>query len=213
MKYIITESHFGQLKNHIQNLIDSELDNLREESMEWGLGEMDELNEINSVDDFVNELLNPDSNKFKSTAEITKILNQPENKAKFAAYTSNDILDNAYSLAARGSFISTNNQFIGKDGVKLATLIQNALNKGSIDQAEASFMAREIKDYLDMKQGKYNPITNEYARGALNLVNFLSTITSLPLAAISSTVEFAQIYRNLNRPQAANFFLNNNQQG
>jgi len=159
-------------------------------------------NEINSVDDFVNELLNPDSNKFKSTAEITKILNQPENKAKFAAYTSNDILDNAYSLAARGSFISTNNQFIGKDGIKLATLIQNALNKGSIDQAEASFMAREIKDYLDMKQGKYNPITNEYARGALNLVNFLSTITSLPLAAISSTVEFSQVYRNLNTKQS-----------
>ena len=49
MKYIITESHFGQLKNHIQNLIDSELDNLREESMEWGLGEMDEYEEISSV--------------------------------------------------------------------------------------------------------------------------------------------------------------------
>ena len=159
-------------------------------------------NEINSVDDFVDELLNPDSSKFKSTAEITKILNNPENKAKFAAYTSNDILDNAYSLAARGSFISTNNQFIGKDGIKLATLIQNALNNGSIDQAEASFMAREIKDYLDMKQGKYNPITNEYARGALNLVNFLSTITSLPLAAISSTVEFSQVYRNLNTKQS-----------
>jgi hypothetical protein len=49
MKYIITESHFGQLKNHIQNLIDSELDNLREESMEWGLGEMDEYEEISSI--------------------------------------------------------------------------------------------------------------------------------------------------------------------
>jgi endonuclease YncB( thermonuclease family) len=159
-------------------------------------------NEINSVDDFVDELLNPEASKFKSKAEIEKILNSPENKGKFSAYTSNDVLDNAYSLAARGSFISTNKEFIGKDGIKLATLIQNALNKGSITQEEASFMAREIKDYLDMKQGNYHPITNEYARGALNLVNFLSTITSLPLAAISSTVEFAQVYRNLNTKQS-----------
>jgi hypothetical protein len=49
MKYLITESHFGQLKNHIQNLIDSELDNLHEESMNWGLGEMDEYEELSSV--------------------------------------------------------------------------------------------------------------------------------------------------------------------
>jgi len=49
MKYLITENHFGQLTKHIQNLIDSELDNLREESMNWGLGEMDEFEELSSV--------------------------------------------------------------------------------------------------------------------------------------------------------------------
>lgn len=49
MRYIISESHIEQLKVHIQNLIDSELDNLREESMEWGLGEMDEYEELSSV--------------------------------------------------------------------------------------------------------------------------------------------------------------------
>ena len=31
-------------------MIDSELDNIREESQEWGLGEMDELDEIDSID-------------------------------------------------------------------------------------------------------------------------------------------------------------------
>ena len=49
MKYLITENHLGQLKNHIQNLIDFELDNLREESMYWGLGDMDEYEELSSV--------------------------------------------------------------------------------------------------------------------------------------------------------------------
>lgn len=49
MRYLVSESHIKQLEPHVQNLIDSELNNLREESMEWGLGEMDEYEEISSV--------------------------------------------------------------------------------------------------------------------------------------------------------------------
>ena len=43
MKIIITENQIDKLQVHIQNVIDSELDNIREESEEWGLGEMDEV--------------------------------------------------------------------------------------------------------------------------------------------------------------------------
>lgn len=50
MKIIITENQIDKLQVHIQNVIDSELDNIREESQEWGLGEMDELDEIDSID-------------------------------------------------------------------------------------------------------------------------------------------------------------------
>jgi len=158
--------------------------------------------DVNSIEDSIDDWLNPDANRIKGKAEVEKAINTPELRAKFAPYMSQDLLDNAYSLAARGAAVSTNKQFIGKNGSKLAALLQDSLNKGEITEQEASFMAREIKDFLDMRAGKYNPITNEYARGALNLVNFLSTVTSLPLAAVSSTVEFAQVYRNLNAPQS-----------
>jgi hypothetical protein len=53
MKYIITENQIDKLQNHIQNLIDGELTNLREESQEWGLGEMDDIYELNSIDTIV----------------------------------------------------------------------------------------------------------------------------------------------------------------
>jgi hypothetical protein len=53
MKYIITENQIDKLQNHIQNLIDGELNNLREESQEWGLGEMDDIYELNSIDTIV----------------------------------------------------------------------------------------------------------------------------------------------------------------
>lgn len=49
MKIIITEIQINKLQTHVQSLIDSELDNMREESLNWGLGEMDEYEEISSI--------------------------------------------------------------------------------------------------------------------------------------------------------------------
>ena len=59
MKYIITENQIDKLQVHIQNVIDSELDNIREESQEWGLGEMDELDEIDSINKIVIDRIVP----------------------------------------------------------------------------------------------------------------------------------------------------------
>ena len=60
MKYIITESQHQKLKNYekdlvelVQLYIDNALDSIRYESEEWGMGEMDELDEVNSVDKIV----------------------------------------------------------------------------------------------------------------------------------------------------------------
>lgn len=159
--------------------------------------------DVQDVNDSIDNLLNPSLAKdFQNKAELTRMLNDPENSIKFSKYFSNDLLDNAYALAARGAAINTNVNLIGTDGAKLAGLIQQSLSRGNIDNDTAAFMAQEIKDYLDMRTGKYRPPLNPYLRGALNTVNFLATITSLPLAALSSTVEFAQVYRNLNKPQS-----------
>jgi len=59
VEIIINKHQIDQLKVHIQNLIDSELDNLREESMEWGLGEMDEYEELSSVNKIVIDRIVP----------------------------------------------------------------------------------------------------------------------------------------------------------
>jgi hypothetical protein len=50
MKYVINQKQLEKTKNLIQGLINSKLDSLREESEEWGMGEMDELHEVESVD-------------------------------------------------------------------------------------------------------------------------------------------------------------------
>lgn len=159
--------------------------------------------QVNSFEDSLDSMLNGNAEKIKGKQELEAKISEPGFKSLFSQYMSHNVLDNAYSLAASAAAYNTNKEFIGENGSKLAALVQKMLDNGDIDDKQASFIAKEIQDVLAIRNGEFNPITNPYLKGALNTVNFLSTITALPLAAISSTVEFAQIYRNLNRPQAA----------
>ena len=59
MKVEINDKQLEKVHKIIQGLIDSELNSLREESEEWGLGEMDELDEINSVDKIIINRISP----------------------------------------------------------------------------------------------------------------------------------------------------------
>jgi hypothetical protein len=54
MKIIITENKIEQLKIFVQEILDDELNNLRQMAdEEWGLGEMDEIDEVSSVDKII----------------------------------------------------------------------------------------------------------------------------------------------------------------
>ena len=53
MKFIITENQEKKLQKTIQDLIDTSLDSIRAQSEDWGLGEMDELDEIESINKVV----------------------------------------------------------------------------------------------------------------------------------------------------------------
>ena len=54
MKFIISENKVESFKKIVQDLIDDELNNLRIMSdEEWGLGEMDEIEEVSSVDKII----------------------------------------------------------------------------------------------------------------------------------------------------------------
>lgn len=53
MKTEITSKQLKLIKNNIQDIINGSLDVIRKESEEWGLGEMDEINELESIDKIV----------------------------------------------------------------------------------------------------------------------------------------------------------------
>lgn len=158
--------------------------------------------DIHDVDDTLDDFLNG-GNKFTQIRQsLLTNLNKPGMRDVFAKYMSHDVYDMLVSKSDKGGSIFVNKNLIGKDGSKLAALLQMAELSGEINGDRKSFMAKELSDWLAMRRGEYKPIKNEYVKGALNTLNFLSTIAALPLAAISSTVEFAQIYRNLNTEQS-----------
>jgi len=53
MKTEITNKQLEVIKTNIQEVINGSLDAIRKESEEWGLGEMDEINELESIDKIV----------------------------------------------------------------------------------------------------------------------------------------------------------------
>jgi hypothetical protein len=59
MRYIVKDKQLQVLGNHIQSLIDSTLDMLKEETENMGLGEMDEIDEIQSINDITIDRIVP----------------------------------------------------------------------------------------------------------------------------------------------------------
>jgi hypothetical protein len=59
MKYEVTEKQLEKLKKVIQGFIDSALDSLRKMSEDWGLGQMDEYDEVRSVEKIVVDRIVP----------------------------------------------------------------------------------------------------------------------------------------------------------
>jgi len=59
MNIEITDKQLDKLSSIIQGLIDSQLNIIREESEEWGLGEIDEYNELSSIDKIIIDRIVP----------------------------------------------------------------------------------------------------------------------------------------------------------
>ena len=77
MKYIVTESQVKSLKQKVQSKIDDIMNDIREESEDWGMGEMDELAEVQSVDKIVVDRVVTIS-KIKVYVNIHKNSNRPD---------------------------------------------------------------------------------------------------------------------------------------
>lgn len=136
-----------------------------------------------------------------SASNLSAKIDTQDTQRLMEKYFHNNIFDNVFSFAQRSGVEYVNKNLIGKDGAIFASLINAAQQAGEINAQEASFMAKEAKDFLAIREGTYKKIDNPLYNGILGTITFFSTIASLPLATISSLPEAAQVMRGLSTKQ------------
>jgi len=184
------------------NDIERALGITRKQALDLHSSIMNNTNNLTMEDSF-EDLAGFGNNPAKgSHADLKDKLHKANENGLLNKYFHGNLFDNIDALAHRGGLQYVNNTMIGKNGNIFAALLHRAVQANEMSEEEANYMAREIQDFLKIREGKYKTITNPLINGALDTITFFSTLASLPLATVSSIPEAAQVMRGLNVPQA-----------
>jgi len=158
--------------------------------------DIDSRNLQSSLDNY----LNPD---FVNTIENT--FAQMEGASEFL---DTNVFNNVVNNSARSSNIRNREKYLGKDGDKLANLLDLAFLNNEITASEKKHIASKLKDYYAQINGDYHRIDSKFYRSLMNNISFLTAMTALPLAAISSLVEIGfVIFQNNPAPLKTAYIL------
>jgi len=123
---------------------------------------------------------------------------------KFSEYFHQDIFHNFKEATRNAARFETYHKFVGRDNWRIAQMLDKAAQEG-VPQAELNMMAKTIQNYLEAQSGNYKrPPKGSYGERALGVQRFVlmwSLFTSLPLAALSSTVELMLVANGLTNKQ------------
>ena len=124
-------------------------------------------------------------------------------KAEFQPFLQQDIFANISEASKSAARYTAHRDFIGKNGEVVSRLLDDARAEG-VSEAEVNKIAARMKDYLDAESGNYKRPTTELGQQAAALqknFSFLTTLSGLPLATISSFVETMLIHKGLRKDQ------------
>jgi len=125
-----------------------------------------------------------------------------------SAFLDNNIFNNVINNSSRYANRSTYDAYIGDDGSKLANILDLAQANNEITGDQKIALAKELQDYLDQLSGDYHRVDSKAYRNAINNLSFLTAMTALPLAAISSIVEIGFVlFQNNPAPMKTAFIM------
>ena len=178
----LLRDHYGFSESDAKQLTDQILDN-------------PEVNDIDEAFDVTRGGIVPGSHRQRS-------LNLSENEA-FREFLERDIFANVSNAAKSAARYTAHREFIGQNGEVVAKLLDDMQAEG-VPTEEVNKVASQIQDYLNAESGNYKRPTSEAGKAAFKVQkNFmlLTTLAGLPLATISSFVEFALSSRGLTSDQ------------
>ena len=149
----------------------------------------------------------------KPASHKGRTLNLSDDPVFAKKWLNDSIFDNLSDVAKTGARFEAYQNFLGEDNKKLGGLLtemENELLESGMDKDEARKQtdkaARGMRDYLDAESGNYKrPKTSMGRTLQAYQKNFMffTMMASLPLATLSSFVEFALTYRALEGSQVA----------
>jgi endonuclease YncB( thermonuclease family) len=153
-----------------------------------------------------NEVYDLDSADFSVTnqgiipsAHRKRSLNLSENP-KFAKFMEQDIYNNISQASKQAARFIAHRKYIGENSKVLNQLLHEAEHKDGAPRAKVNKVARIVNDILNADSGNFKRPSSEMGKRLMRLQrNFLTltTFASLPLAAISSTVELGLVTKGL----------------
>ena len=172
---------------------------------------VDTILQVDAVNDLDEAFAVIEKGGFKPGAHKKRTLNMSDN-AEFAnAWLNSDIMANLSNMSKSAARFTTDQDFLGKDNSVLNQLVadveRDLLKKGwDADDAavRADRLAQSMKDYLDAHTGNYKRPESQMAKNLLSIQKnfmFVTTLSALPLATISSMVELALTAGGLNKGQ------------
>ena len=143
--------------------------------------------------------------------------------ADFADFMNQDLFANISAAAKSAARYTTQQEFVGRNGSKVAADIQK-IQQELIDAgadpseaaAEANKLAAGMQNFLDAESGNYKRAQSKFGKDLEKIQkNFMtwSTLAGLPLAAISSFVEFALTQKALTKSQMSDLKTTGHEMG
>ena len=136
-----------------------------------------------------------------------RTLNLSDNAEFAEKWLNKNFFNNIGDAAKSAARYTTYQEYVGENNSKVNELFQQMeeeLVNSGMDREEARARVNEkaslFKDYLDAESGNYKRPTTEFGRRLQKWqrnVMTLTTVAGLPLATLSSLVEFALVYKGL----------------
>ena len=121
----------------------------------------------------------------------------------FRDFMETDLFANVSAAAKSAARYTTQQDYVGKNGEKVAALLQEMQDEGVAPEV-VNKVAAGMKNYLDAESGNYKRAQSKFGKDLEKVQkNFMtwSTLAGLPLATISSFVELALTQRGLTQDQ------------
>ena len=171
----------------------------------------DDILDIDAVSDLDEAFSVVEKGGFKPSSHKARTLKLSEHPNFAAKWLDNNLFNNLSKSAKSAARYVAYQDYVGPDNSVINELLNQAeqelIDSGvapAIAGKEVDKIARGMKDYLDAESGNYKRPTTAFGKGARavqrNLMLY-TTLIGLPLATVSSLVEFAMVYRGIDKPR------------